>query len=90
MPGCLWRQPSGGPVLGSCRLPGPWVWTSTMTARKLLDYYSCLPGHDGQPADAEQAYIQRQYTGTPTWLLLPEEIWPEHWNTGVNTPLLPS
>jgi len=52
---------------------------SNMAAGKYLDYYSCLPGHSGQQADACQAYIQSEYTGTETWLILPEEVWPAEW-----------
>ena len=31
---------------------------STMAAGKFIDFYSCLPGHGGQQADTEQAYLQ--------------------------------
>ena len=44
---------------------------STMTAGKLLDYYSCINGHLGEQADACQAYMQSDFTGTPTWIMLP-------------------
>ena len=48
-----------------------------MPASKIVDYYSCLPGNDGEQADAEQAYVQTKYTGKETWIVLPEEIWPK-------------
>ena len=61
---------------------------STMAASKCLDYYSCLPGHDGQQADAEQACIQSAYSGTPTWLVLPDEIRPKEWAGKYRTPVV--
>ena len=48
---------------------------SSMTAGKFLCYYSCKPGRSGQQADAEQAYLQTDFTGTETWIRLPEEAW---------------
>ena len=32
-----------------------------------------------QQADAEQAYIQADLQGATTWVMLPEELWPEDW-----------
>ena len=52
---------------------------SSMSAGKFLDFYACLPGHSGEQADAEQAYLQAPFTGTETWLRLPEEAWFPEW-----------
>ena len=43
------------------------------------DAYGCLDGHDIQQADAEQAYAQAMFQGTPTFLRLPRHAWSEEW-----------
>ena len=48
---------------------------ATMEAGKTIDAYGCFPGHSCEQADAEQAYIQADLTGTETWVWLPEEAW---------------
>ena len=60
---------------------------SSMSAGKFLDFYSCLPGNDGQQADAQQAYLQTDYTGTETWIRLPEEAWLPEWYDEDGAPL---
>ena len=43
----------------------------------MIDFYSCLSGNSGTQADAVQAYPQADHKGPPTWLILPNEAWPE-------------
>ena len=50
-----------------------------MEAAKVADFYWCLPGHVVHIADAEQAYIQADMSGMPTWLCLPPEERPAWW-----------
>ena len=50
-----------------------------MQAGKAVDCYGCLPGHDIDQCDADQAYIQTELTGTETCVALPEEAWPADW-----------
>jgi len=52
---------------------------ATMEASKLADFYGCAPDNVVQIADAEQAYIQADMTGTPTWICLPPEARPAWW-----------
>ncbi len=47
---------------------------ASMEASKAADAYGSLPGHDVEQADAEQAYIQSDYPGVPTWVALPPEV----------------
>eukprot|EP00959_Pyramimonas_sp_CCMP1952_P187947 3929791-Pyramimonas_sp.AAC.1 len=44
--------------------------------------------HDMQQADARQAYTQSLLGGTPTWVRLPREEWPESWE-GLHDPAFP-
>ena len=41
---------------------------------KPCDAYGCYPGHLCQMSDAEQAYVQAELTGPPTWICIPEEL----------------
>ena len=50
-----------------------------MGSGKTIDAHGSLPGHVVQQADAEQAYIQADLQGPTTWVMLPEELWPEDW-----------
>ncbi|MFM7978520.1 MAG: reverse transcriptase domain-containing protein, partial [Candidatus Fonsibacter sp.] len=52
---------------------------STLQAAKAVDFYGCLPGHCIEVADAEQAYIQADMQGDPTWVCLPPEARPDWW-----------
>ena len=52
-----------------------------MKAGKFVDALGFLPGHDVEQAGAEQAYIQAELKGKTTWVLLPEEAWPDSWWT---------
>ncbi len=61
---------------------------ATMEAGKYVDFYSCLPGHAGQQADAEQAYIQSDHIGLKTWVVLPKDKWPSEWNGKYTCPVV--
>ena len=52
---------------------------ATMDASRSADMYGCAPGHGIQIADEEQAYIQADMQGSPTWICLPEEARPAWW-----------
>ena len=52
---------------------------ATMEAAKAADCYGLLEGHVVEQADAEQAYTQSKLGGTPTWIRLPRERWPQAW-----------
>ena len=50
-----------------------------MDAGKCVDAYGCMEGNDIEQADAEQAYIQAELSGTETWVEIPEDAWPDDW-----------
>ena len=52
---------------------------ATMEAAKAADCYGLLEGHVVEQADAEQAYTQSKLGGTPTWIRIPRERWPQAW-----------
>ena len=64
---------------------------SQMTAAKVMDIISILPGCAGQPADAVSAYTQVKIEDAPTllkipksecpdiWIRLPRNNWPKSW-----------
>ena len=52
---------------------------ATMEASKCADFYGLMKGNKIEQADAEQAYTQSELGGTPTWVRLPREQWPEVW-----------
>ncbi len=63
---------------------------ATMQASKAADAYGSLAGHSIQQADAIQAYTQSKLAGTPTWVRLPREAWPPHWESaGYKDPVAP-
>ena len=53
---------------------------STMEASKAADFYGLIPGHAVEIADAVQAYIQAELSGTPCWICLPPEARPKSWD----------
>ena len=57
--------------MGSC--------PATMEASKAADFYGPIPGHAVEIADAVQAYIQAELSGTPCWICLPPEARPASW-----------
>ncbi|MFM7989507.1 MAG: hypothetical protein ACKPKO_60355, partial [Candidatus Fonsibacter sp.] len=52
---------------------------ATLQAAKAVDFHGRLPGHCIEVADAEQAYIQADMNGDPTWICLPLEARPAWW-----------
>ena len=52
---------------------------ATLEAAKAADFYGCFPGHVIETANGEQAYVQAEMKGTPTWICLPPEQRPEWW-----------
>lgn len=50
---------------------------ATMEAAKFADMYGLFPSHDIEQADAEQAYVQAELKGPPTYVVLPEDGLPE-------------
>ena len=46
---------------------------ATMEAAKFCDMYGLFPDHDIEQADAEQAYVQAELRGPPTYVVLPED-----------------
>ena len=41
---------------------------ATLEAARAADAYGCAPGHDTEIADAEQAYVQADLKGVPSWV----------------------
>ena len=57
---------------------------------KACDQYGLFPDHTIEQVDAEAAYTQCVLKGTPTWVRLPEDSWPDEWfirRNGIKTPL---
>ena len=52
---------------------------ATLQAAKAVDFFGCLPDHAVEVVDAEQAYIQADMKGDPTWVCLPPEARPDWW-----------
>ena len=50
---------------------------ATMEASKTADFYGCQSGHTIEVADAEQAYVQAEMKGLPTYVALPYEEIPK-------------
>ena len=48
-----------------------------MQAGKVVDSHGLQKDYSIEQADAEQAYIQADLKGKETWILLPEEAWPD-------------
>ena len=73
---------------------------SQMTAAKIMDIISRLPGCDGQAADADTAYTQVKKEDAPKlfkiqksecpdiWIRLPRHKWPKSWS-GMEDPVVP-
>ena len=58
--------------MGSC--------PATMEASRAADFYGFIPGHAVEIADAVQAYIQAELSGTPCWICLPPGARPASWS----------
>ena len=39
------------------------------------DLLACFPGNSVEGRDIQQAYLQAEMEGTPTYVVLPEELW---------------
>ena len=73
---------------------------SQMTAARIMDVISTLPGCDGQAADAVSAYAQVKMEDAPKllkipksespdiWIRLPLHIWPKSWSS-MEDPVVP-
>ena len=73
---------------------------SQMTAAKIMDIISRLPGCDGQAADAVSAYTQVKMEDAPKllkipksecpdiWIRLPRNKWPKSWSS-MEDPVVP-
>jgi len=61
---------------------------ATMEAGRAADCYGCMPGHVITVADAEQAYVQAELKGNPTWVALPPEAWPQAWHGKFRRPVV--
>merc|ERR1711965_220814 len=48
---------------------------ATLEASRIADIYSCFPGHTIEGRDVEQAYLSAEMEGTPTYIMLPQELW---------------
>ena len=74
--------------------------TSQMTATKIMDVISRLPGCDGQAADAVSAYTRVKMEAAPDllkipksecpdiWIRLPRHKWPKSWSN-MEDPVVP-
>ena len=49
----------------------------TMEAGRACLAHGLLPGHVVEAADATQAYVQAEFVGTETWVILPEDQVPD-------------
>ena len=52
---------------------------ATLEAAKAADFCGCLPGHVIEIADGEQAHVQAEMKGTPTWICFPPDQRPVWW-----------
>ena len=50
---------------------------ATLEAARACDAFGCVPGHATQVADAPAAYVQADLKGTPCWVHLPVDAWPD-------------
>ncbi len=61
---------------------------ATSTASRVADCYSLFEGNDMEQADATMAYTQAKFKGTPTFIRLPRDRWPAHFE-GIIDPVCP-
>ena len=50
---------------------------ATLEASRACDAFGCAPSNATQKSDAPAAYIQADLKGTPCWVHLPPEAWPD-------------
>ncbi len=61
-----------------------------MSSGKMIDFLGLLEGWTLEQADATRAYTQAKLSGTPTWVRLPREQWPQEWaRKGYKDPVCP-
>ena len=48
---------------------------TTLEASRYSTFLGCLPGNSVEGRDVEQAYVQADMEGTPTYIVLPKELW---------------
>ena len=50
--------------------------------------YGCIRGHKTTVADAIKAYVQSKLKSKhKTWVVIPKELWPDHWHGKYKTPV---
>ena len=61
-----------------------------MDASRCVDAFASFPGHAGEQADAEQAYVQADIdnTNAVTYVRLPKKYWPEAWDGKFTDPVV--
>ena len=61
-----------------------------MEAAKAADAYGMFGDNDVELADGESAYTQALLGGTPTWIRIPKDQWPQKWkDEGMEDPVCP-
>ena len=53
---------------------------AAVEAARALDALSVFSGYSQEQSDATSAYTQAFLEGPATWVALPKERWPRHWN----------
>ena len=48
---------------------------TTLEASRYSDVLSCFPGNSVEWRDVQQAYLQAEVEGTPTYVVLPPKLW---------------
>ena len=60
-----------------------------ITSSRACDFYGMLPGNVLQQSDADMAYCQTTFRGTPTYVRLPKHRWPADWHGKYWDPVCP-
>jgi hypothetical protein len=61
---------------------------ASLAAALVADCYGIMDDNDVGMADAVQAYVQAELTGTPCWIALPKEAWPNVWEGKYQRPVV--
>jgi hypothetical protein len=59
---------------------------ASMEAGRIVDAFGMRKGYTIQQSDAVQAYLQAKIRGKPTWVVIPQDQWPEAWK-GMRKPV---
>ena len=59
---------------------------ASMEAGRIVDAFGMRKGYTIQQSDAVQAYLQAKIRGKPTWVIIPQDQWPEAWK-GMKKPV---